>query len=57
MQQAEYVPTLVDLGPPIRLLDLTAAPSSPRFTEAIERTDEVVAARGAAGAGLIRPGG
>jgi len=32
------------------------APSSPRFTETIERTDEVVASRGATGAGLVRPG-
>lgn len=55
VRQAEYVPTLVQLGPPIRLLDLTAEPPSARVVEALERTDEVVLSRGAGQAGLTRP--
>ncbi len=55
VQRAEYVPTLVQLGPPIRLLDLTAEPASPRTAEAIERIDGVVLSRGAGRAGLTRP--
>lgn len=55
VQRAEYLPTLVDLGPPIRLLDLTTAAPRPRVTEALQRTDEVVLSRGAAADGLTRP--
>ncbi len=55
VQRAEYVPTLVQLGPPIRLLDLTAEPPSARVVEALERTDDVVLSRGAGQAGLTRP--
>jgi poly-gamma-glutamate synthesis protein (capsule biosynthesis protein) len=55
VQRAEYVPTLVQLGPPIRLLDLTAAPPSARVVGALERTDDVVLSRGAGQAGLTRP--
>ncbi|RBM16312.1 poly-gamma-glutamate biosynthesis protein [Prauserella sp. PE36] len=53
---AEYVPTLVELGPPIRLTDLTAAAPDARRAEALRRTDEIVLSRGAAGEGLTRPG-
>lgn len=56
VSRAEYVPTLVDLGPPIRLIDLTAAPSSPRAEQALARIDQVVFSRGADTAGLTRPG-
>ncbi|MDI5978921.1 CapA family protein [Amycolatopsis magusensis] len=55
VDRAEYVPTLVDLGPPIRLVDATAA-TSPRHQEALTRTDEVVLSRKAADHGLTRPG-
>ncbi|QFU87719.1 CapA family protein [Amycolatopsis sp. YIM 10] len=55
VDQAEYVPTLVELGPPIRLQDATAA-STPRQKEALARTDEVVLSRNAAKDGLTRPG-
>ncbi|MGH4022026.1 MAG: CapA family protein [Pseudonocardiaceae bacterium] len=57
VDRAEYVPTLVDIGPPIRLLDLTTAPPSPRAAEALSRTDAVVLSRGAAEDGITRPSG
>jgi poly-gamma-glutamate synthesis protein (capsule biosynthesis protein) len=44
VDKAEYVPTLVDLGPPIRLTDLTAdgPVDEARRQEALDRTDGVV---------------
>ncbi|WP_235921708.1 CapA family protein [Lentzea tibetensis] len=54
VETAEYVPTLVELGPPIRLVDLTRMPESPRRTEAIKRTEGVLLSMGAMGAGLTR---
>ncbi|QRP44676.1 CapA family protein [Amycolatopsis sp. FDAARGOS 1241] len=56
VSRAEYLPTLIDLGPPIRLRDLTTATPTPRGTEALSNTDEVVLSRGAADNGLTRPG-
>jgi poly-gamma-glutamate synthesis protein (capsule biosynthesis protein) len=59
VDKAEYLPTLVDLGPPIRLRDLTgdtAGLSAARKKQAIERTSGVVLSRGADKDGLIRPG-
>ncbi|MEV8613159.1 CapA family protein [Amycolatopsis sp. NPDC051373] len=56
VSKAEYIPTLIDLGPPIRLRDLSSAPPSPRGTEALSNTDKVVLSRGAADDGLTRPG-
>lgn len=47
VDRVDYVPTLIDLGPPIRLLDLTAVPNSDRKTQAMERIDKVVRSRGA----------
>lgn len=52
----EYVPTLVELGPPIRLIDLTTAEPTPRRTEALRRTDQIVLSRGGAEDGLTRAG-
>ncbi|MCP2271859.1 CapA family protein [Actinokineospora diospyrosa] len=54
---AEYLPILTDLGPPIRLRDLTSDTkvAATRKTEALTRTDETVLSRGAATAGLKRP--
>jgi len=49
----DYVPTLIELGPPIRLVDLTAVELDERRTQAIQRTERVVLSRGAA---LTRPG-
>lgn len=56
VDKAEYVPTLIDLGPPIRLRDLTAAPPSERGKEALANTDQVVLSQGAGDEGLSRPG-
>lgn len=53
--RAEYLPTLVELGPPIRLIDLSVTPASARSTEALDRIDRVVLSRGAGEAGLTRP--
>ncbi|MEU0885480.1 CapA family protein [Lentzea sp. NPDC005914] len=52
--EASYTPTLVELGPPIRLVDLTRVPASARRTEAINRTEGVVFSLGANGQGLAR---
>ncbi|HYQ65068.1 CapA family protein [Actinophytocola sp.] len=59
VDKAEYIPTLVDLGPPIRLRDLTTDTSvdAARKKEALDRTDGVVLSEGAGAAGLTRPGG
>lgn len=59
VDKAEYLPTLVDLGPPIRLRDLTSDTevSPARKEQALKRTDGVVLSRDAAAAGLTRPGG
>ncbi|MEU3628826.1 poly-gamma-glutamate biosynthesis protein [Amycolatopsis coloradensis] len=63
VDKAEYVPTLVQLGPPIRLLDLTAGQSGDAALKdttlknaALKNTDEVVLSRGAGDQGLTRPG-
>lgn len=55
VDRAEYVPTLVDLGPPIRLRDLTTDGSvaAVRRQEALDRTDGVVTSLAAPG--LARP--
>lgn len=44
VDKAEYIPTLVDLGPPIRLRDLTTDTTvdATRKKEALDRTDGVV---------------
>ncbi|PXY27961.1 CapA family protein [Prauserella muralis] len=52
VDEAGYVPTLVELGPPIRLTDLTTAEPTPRRTEALERTRDIVLSRGGAEDGL-----
>lgn len=55
VSKAEYIPTLVDLGPPIRLRDLTTDNDvdAGRKQEALDRTDGVVLSLGAPG--LSRP--
>jgi poly-gamma-glutamate synthesis protein (capsule biosynthesis protein) len=59
VEKAEYIPTLVDLGPPIRLRDLTVDTevNLARKTEAVGRIDAVVRDRGAGDRGLTRPAG
>ena len=54
---AEYLPTLVDLGPPVRLRDLSADGDGARAREAVERTDGIVFSLGADADGLVRAGG
>jgi poly-gamma-glutamate synthesis protein (capsule biosynthesis protein) len=56
VEQAEYLPTLVDLGPPIRLTDLTADPDvePARMRQALDRTEEIVLSLGAGDDGLAR---
>ncbi len=58
VQQAEYIPTLVDLGPPIRLRNLATDTSvePKRRATALVRTDRVILSLGAAENGLTRPG-
>lgn len=55
---AEYVPTLIDLGPPIRLLDLSKRDVGEpnRRNKALARTDRVIFSRGAGAQGLVRAG-
>jgi poly-gamma-glutamate capsule biosynthesis protein CapA/YwtB (metallophosphatase superfamily) len=55
VDKAEYIPTLVELGPPIRLKDLTTDDTvdPDRRQEALERTDDVVMSLDAPG--LTRP--
>jgi poly-gamma-glutamate capsule biosynthesis protein CapA/YwtB (metallophosphatase superfamily) len=57
VDRAEYLPTLTDLGPPIRLRDLTTDPDvdPTRKQEALTRTDEVIRSENAPAAGLTRP--
>lgn len=58
VDKAEYVPLLIDLGPPIRLVDLsqpnTVDPA--RRDLALQRTDQIVLSRGATDQGITRPG-
>jgi poly-gamma-glutamate synthesis protein (capsule biosynthesis protein) len=58
VDKAEYVPTVVDLGPPIRLRDLSKPDGvdKNRLDQALRRTDQVVLSRGAGPQGLTRPG-
>ncbi|RJQ82655.1 CapA family protein [Pseudonocardiaceae bacterium YIM PH 21723] len=54
VSKAEYIPTLVEFGPPIRLLDLTKEQATDRRKQALTRTEEVMLRRGAGQAGLTR---
>jgi hypothetical protein len=56
VDKAEYLPTLIQLGPPIRLIDLTYGTPGARGQEALTATDKIVLSRGAAADGLTRPG-
>jgi poly-gamma-glutamate capsule biosynthesis protein CapA/YwtB (metallophosphatase superfamily) len=57
-ERAEYLPTLVDLGPPIRLRDLTTDKNvtPARRTQALDRTDKTVLSRNPPDHALTRPG-
>jgi poly-gamma-glutamate synthesis protein (capsule biosynthesis protein) len=56
VDKAEYTPTFIDLGPPIRLVDLSQDNTDPRRAQAVKRTDEIVFSRKAADEGLTRSG-
>lgn len=47
VDRVDYVPTLVELGPPIRLVDLSTAPDSERKATALRRINDVLGSRGA----------
>lgn len=58
VDRAEYVPTVIDLGPPIRLRTASSPDIDPsRSAKALQGTDEVVLSRGAGEAGLTRAAG
>ncbi|MGH3620737.1 MAG: CapA family protein [Sciscionella sp.] len=60
VDDAEYLPTLIDFGPPLRVVDLTGPSAADvpakRRAEALRRTGSVVRSLGAAGDGLSRGG-
>jgi len=49
VEHAEHVPTMIEFGPPIRVVDLTRSPATPRRTEALNRTTGVVRSLGVEG--------
>ncbi len=53
--KAEYVPTLITLANPIRLIDLSTSEKTPQVTKALEDTDKNVLSLGADKSGLTRP--
>lgn len=53
---AEYLPTLIDLGPPIRVLELSTAPRTPAVTAAIGHVDSAVRSMNSGPDVLLRPG-
>ena len=56
VDKAEYVPTLIKLDAPIRLLDLSTTPASAQVTKALSDTDKNILSLGADKSGLTRPG-
>jgi poly-gamma-glutamate synthesis protein (capsule biosynthesis protein) len=56
VDKAEYVPTLIKLDSPIRLIDLSTAEKSAQVTKALADTDKNILSLGAAKDGLTRPG-
>jgi Bacterial capsule synthesis protein PGA_cap len=62
---AAYLPTYIDLGPPIRVIDLPAALANPdlpaatrrRYALALADTDRVATSLAPSGAGLVRATG
>jgi poly-gamma-glutamate capsule biosynthesis protein CapA/YwtB (metallophosphatase superfamily) len=47
VDHVDFVPTLIDLGPPIRVLDLARAAPDPRHAEAMHRIEQAVQSHGA----------
>ncbi|MGW5748650.1 CapA family protein [Amycolatopsis sp. NPDC003861] len=56
VDKAEYIPTLIRLDAPIRLIDLSTSPPSPPVTKALEDTDKNILSLNADKSGLTRPG-
>ncbi|NBH02082.1 CapA family protein [Amycolatopsis sp. SID8362] len=56
VDKAEYVPTLIKLDDPIRLIDLSTSPASAQVTKALSDTDKNILSLGADKDGLTRPG-
>ncbi|SFW91975.1 CapA family protein [Amycolatopsis australiensis] len=56
VDKAEYVPTLVKLDAPIRLIDLSTSPPSAQVTKALQDTDKNILSLNADKDGLTRPG-
>ncbi|MGV9368195.1 CapA family protein [Amycolatopsis sp. NPDC003731] len=56
VDKAEYIPTLIRLDAPIRLIDLSTSPPSPPVTKALQDTDKNILSLNAAKSGLTRPG-
>lgn len=54
--KAEYVPTLIKLDAPIRLVDLSTSSPSAQVTKALADTDKNILSLGADKTGLTRPG-
>ncbi|WP_103335636.1 CapA family protein [Amycolatopsis sp. CA-126428] len=55
VDKAEYIPTLIKLDTPIRLVDLSTSPASPQVTKALQDTDKNILSLGADKSGLTRP--
>jgi poly-gamma-glutamate capsule biosynthesis protein CapA/YwtB (metallophosphatase superfamily) len=56
VDKAEYIPTLIKLDSPIRLIDLSTSPTSAQVTKALQDTDKNILSLGADKDGLTRPG-
>jgi len=56
VDKAEYIPTLIKLDTPIRLIDLSTSPKSPQVTKALQDTDKNILRLNADKSGLTRPG-
>ncbi|WP_410594086.1 CapA family protein [Amycolatopsis sp. lyj-23] len=56
VDKAEYVPTLIKLDTPIRLIDLSTSPPSTQVTKALQNTDKNILSLNADKSGLTRPG-
>jgi poly-gamma-glutamate capsule biosynthesis protein CapA/YwtB (metallophosphatase superfamily) len=55
VDKAEYIPTLIKLDAPIRLVDLSTSPPSPQVTKALQDTDKNILSLNADKSGLTRP--
>ena len=56
VDRAEYIPTLIKLDAPIRLIDLSTSEKSAQVTKALQDTDKNILSLNADKSGLTRPG-